>query len=133
MAFYDYHVHSCFSEDSESAMIDMVQEAIKIGLTEICFCDHVDFGYTDPDFTFVCDVKSQQQEIIECQKLFQPQIEIKKGLEIGLQPHVLNQYETFLSHYELDFVLASMHTCQKKDIHTRVYFVGKTAAEAYCD
>ncbi len=133
MAFYDYHVHSCFSEDSNAPMVDMVQAGIEKGLAEMCFCDHVDFGYTDPGFAFLCDVEKQQEEIAFCQQKYDGQITIKKGLEIGLQPHVLQQYEDFLPQYEFDFILASMHTCQQKDIHTGAYFAGKTAKDAYCD
>ncbi len=40
----DYHVHSEFSDDSEYPMKQVVEDAIALGLDEICFTDHVDYG-----------------------------------------------------------------------------------------
>lgn len=40
----DYHVHTEFSDDSDYAMEQVVKDAIAMGLNEICFTDHVDYG-----------------------------------------------------------------------------------------
>ena len=40
----DYHVHTKFSDDSVYPMEDVVKDAIELGLDEICFTDHVDYG-----------------------------------------------------------------------------------------
>ena len=40
----DYHVHTEFSDDSDYLMEQVVQDAIAMGLDEICFTDHVDYG-----------------------------------------------------------------------------------------
>ena len=40
----DYHIHTCYSDDSEYPMEDVVKDAISLGLDEICFTDHVDYG-----------------------------------------------------------------------------------------
>ena len=40
----DYHVHSEFSDDSDYEMEEVVKDAIDLGLDEICFTDHVDYG-----------------------------------------------------------------------------------------
>ena len=42
--FADYHVHTCYSDDSEYLMEDVVRDAISLGMNEICFTDHVDYG-----------------------------------------------------------------------------------------
>ena len=42
--FVDYHVHTEFSDDSIYDMEDVVKDAIKMGINEICFTDHVDYG-----------------------------------------------------------------------------------------
>ena len=41
--FYDYHMHSNFSNDSKADMEDMIKRSIDLGLKEICFTDHVDY------------------------------------------------------------------------------------------
>ena len=40
----DYHVHTEFSDDSEYQMEQVVRDSIVMGLDEICFTDHVDYG-----------------------------------------------------------------------------------------
>ena len=40
----DYHVHTEFSDDSDYDMEKVVEDAIMLGLDEICFTDHVDYG-----------------------------------------------------------------------------------------
>lgn len=40
----DYHVHSAFSNDSSYPMDDVCRDACRLGLDEICFTDHVDYG-----------------------------------------------------------------------------------------
>ncbi|MBR4483643.1 MAG: PHP domain-containing protein, partial [Erysipelotrichaceae bacterium] len=40
----DYHVHTHFSDDSVYPMEEVVKDAIAMGLDEICFTDHVDYG-----------------------------------------------------------------------------------------
>ena len=42
--FADYHVHSEFSDDSNTKMENQIEQAIKLGIEEICFTDHVDYG-----------------------------------------------------------------------------------------
>ncbi len=40
--YADYHLHSEFSDDSKELMERQVEKAIKLGLDEMCFTDHVD-------------------------------------------------------------------------------------------
>ena len=42
--FVDYHVHTEFSDDSVYPMEEVVRDAIQMGMDEICFTDHVDYG-----------------------------------------------------------------------------------------
>lgn len=40
----DYHVHTAFSDDSDYPMEQVVRDAIALGLEELCFTEHVDYG-----------------------------------------------------------------------------------------
>ena len=40
----DYHVHTAFSDDSDYPMEQVVRDAIALGLEELCFTDHMDYG-----------------------------------------------------------------------------------------
>ena len=52
----DYHVHTEFSNDSIYPMEEVVKDAILLGIKDICFTDHVDYGpyrdfFMNPDGT----------------------------------------------------------------------------------
>ena len=42
--YYDYHMHSSFSEDSITPMEDMIKKSIELGIKEICFTEHIDYN-----------------------------------------------------------------------------------------
>ncbi|MCC8098068.1 MAG: PHP domain-containing protein, partial [Eubacterium sp.] len=42
--FADYHVHTYYSDDSVYPMEDVIKDAVKLGMDEICITDHVDYG-----------------------------------------------------------------------------------------
>ena len=43
----DYHMHTHFSGDSEASPREHIEQAIRMGLDEICFTDHRDFDYPE--------------------------------------------------------------------------------------
>ncbi|MFD1606717.1 histidinol-phosphatase HisJ family protein [Oceanobacillus luteolus] len=128
---FDYHMHSNFSADCETPMEKTVERAIELGLKEICFTDHIDYDYPDKDWIFEFDLKEYDKKIKEVQERYRNQIRIKKGVEIGLQPHILQRYEDMMEQEQFDFVICSLHATEKKDLHFGEFFEGKTVDEAY--
>ncbi len=47
----DYHIHTRHSNDSSYPMQDMIEQAICLGLDEICITEHAD--YLRNDFTYI--------------------------------------------------------------------------------
>lgn len=127
---YDYHTHSHFSNDCNSKLEDMVQAAIRKGLRQIAITDHIDLDYLGTDMTFEFDIQAQQDYIENLQKTLGSVIEIKKGIEMGIQPHVLKDCSQLVKRYRPDFVLASMHMAERKDLYNGDFTAGKTALEA---
>ena len=41
----DYHLHTSFSGDSTTPMEAMIQRGIELGLTSMCFTEHMDMDY----------------------------------------------------------------------------------------
>src|SRR5699024_4260357 len=128
---FDYHMHSDFSADCDTPMEKTIEKAIEIGLKEICFTEHIDYDYPDRDWIFEFDLKKYDKKIKEMQEKYRDQLVIKKGIEVGVQPHVLNQYEKLMEEEVFDFVICSMHATEKKDLHSGEFFEGKTVDEAY--
>lgn len=128
---FDYHIHSSFSGDCEVPMEKMVLGAIKKGLSEICFTEHIDYDYPDETIVFDFDKVDYANTIKALQMKYEGKITIKKGVEIGVQPHLLTHYEELMANNSFDFVICSMHTVEKKGLHYGDLFVGRSLEEAY--
>lgn len=129
--YLDYHMHSDFSADCETPMEETIQAAINKGLTEICFTEHVDEDYPDSSIVFELDVPRYSAAIKNMQAKYKEQITIKKGIEIGVQPHLLDRCEKLINGDTFDFVICSMHTTDRKDLHGGNLFADRTVSEAY--
>ncbi|RDW17113.1 histidinol-phosphatase [Oceanobacillus arenosus] len=128
---FDYHIHSDFSADCDTKMETTIEKAIQIGLEEICFTEHIDYDYPDKDWIFEFDLAAYGQKVKRMQDRYAGRIRIKKGVEIGLQPHLLNRYEALMKLESFDFVICSMHATEGKDLHSGEFFQGKTVEDAY--
>lgn len=128
---FDYHIHSNFSADCETPMEDTIKQAIAKGYTDICFTEHIDYDYPDPTIEFELDISRYSEKIQEMNIVYGDAIQIHKGVEIGLQPHLLSRYEQLMNEETFDFVLCSIHTVQKQGLHARDLFKGRTVEEAF--
>ena len=128
---FDYHVHSNFSADCETPMENTIKQAIANGYTDICFTEHIDYDYPDPTIEFELDIKRYSEKVHEMNAIYGDVIHIHKGVEIGLQPHLLSRYEKLMQEEAFDFVLCSIHTVQKQGLHSRDLFKGRTVEEAF--
>lgn len=128
---FDFHMHSDFSEDCSTPMEATIESAIEKGFKKICFTEHVDYDYPDPDFTFDLDTEKYEEKIRQMRKKYADQITIKKGIEIGIQPHLFERYEKLLTENTFDFIICSMHASDRKDLHNGEFFEGRTPVEAH--
>lgn len=128
---FDYHMHSDFSADCETPMEETIQAAIKKGFKEICFTEHVDYDYPDDSIDFSLDVLAYDEKIKALQAKYADQITVKKGVEIGVQPHVLEESAQLVKENEFDFIICSLHAADGKDLHYGTFYEGRTTEEAY--
>ncbi|WP_192988325.1 histidinol-phosphatase HisJ family protein [Carnobacterium mobile] len=143
MVYADYHVHSDYSDDSWYLMEEIVKDAIQLGLEEICFTDHVDYGVKPdwrPEEEFQAgknkEVKNVHYDLYfsELDKLsekYEKNITIKKGLEFGMQVHTIPQFEKLYQSYDFDFILLSVHQIENKEFWTGEFQKGHTHQESY--
>lgn len=128
--FYDYHMHSSFSNDSQTDMENMIKKSIDLGIKEICFTDHVDYDL-DTDFDWGIDYNKYFDKINFFQDKYKNQITIKKGVELGLQKQIINKCSEDANKYPFDFIICSIHAINKSDLYFGEFFKGKTQHEAY--
>lgn len=128
---YDFHVHSDFSKDCEIPMEEFAKEAFNRKLSGICFTDHVDYDYTDPTISFNFDPGERLPILESLQAQYGEKLRIMNGIEIGIQPHVLDRCKTLVDAWDFDFVIASVHTADRSDLYNGDFFAGKTPKAAY--
>lgn len=143
--FCDYHVHTQFSDDSEYLMEDVIKDAIEMGMNEICFTDHVDYGIkVDQENLSEEEIKELSighefaplnvnypmyfKEIKRLKKKY-PEIIIKQGMEFGIQVHTIPLYEKLFHRYDFDFIILSVHQVEDKEFWTQDFQRGRTQDE----
>lgn len=139
--FADYHIHTEFSDDSIYPMEDVIKDAIRMGMDEICFTDHVDYGikidwdsgqeilYRDGEPMANVDYPVYVERIAMMKEKYQDQIAIKMGLEFGMQTHTISQFETLYNRYPFDFIILSVHQVEDKEFWTQDFQRGRTQKE----
>ncbi len=146
--FADYHVHTEYSDDSLYPMEEVVKDAFRLGLDEICFTDHVDYGIKpdwdgpepivwrrggsgEPDKIPLANVDypRYEAEIRKLQEKYRGQITLRMGLEFGMQVHTIPLYEKLFARYPFDFILLSVHQVEDKEFWNQDFQRGRTREE----
>lgn len=149
----DYHVHCEFSDDSRELMENQIERAISLGMDEICFTDHVDYGvkrdWDDPrgieyrtgdQFSAadglmdpIANVNYPEyfEKLHQMQARYAGRIRIKAGLEFGIQTITIADFEKLYAKYrkDLDFVLLSMHQVDNLEFWTGDFTSGRSQKE----
>ncbi len=129
MRLIDYHMHTKFSGDSEAIPEEHIKQAIAMNLDEICFTDHRDFDY--PIDKFELDTDQYFKELKELQEKYKDQINIKIGVEVGLDTDHVDEINDFINNNPFDFVIGSIHVIHHTEFYYGEYFKGKTKEEAH--
>ena len=124
---WDTHMHCYFSGDSEATPRSMVESAIKKGLAGICFTDHQDIDYREQPGLFDLDFPNYRNEILSLQEEYKNRIEICWGVELGLQPHVVEENLAIAHTYPFDFIInfsiaSFLSISSESNLITQLYF-----------
>lgn len=105
-------------------MYNICKTSIDKGLEGICFTDHVDIDY--PGNIEVIDYEKYSSDIDDVILKFKNKIEIYKGIELGMQPHLSKENSLFSSKPDIDFVLGSIHVVDKKELYKSDFLKGRS-------
>lgn len=137
MRLVDLHVHSTCSADGISSITDHARRAIVMGLTELAFCEHVDFDRRDPDYGFF-DVVRYDRELAAARAQVSG-IRLHQGVEVTYQSGLDHEIRTWLARHPWDYVVVSVHMIDYADgwamisepRTARAYFASHTQQQAY--
>ena len=127
----DCHLHTEFSADSEAPVREMIEEAIKKGLDAICFTDHDDYGFEAEGIGALKNPAEYIHTLQELREEYRDKIEIRIGVEIGMQPHLGVHFKELVRDNPFDFVIGSTHIVDGKDPYFGEMFDEMSDEEVY--
>ena len=132
---WDCHMHSSFSADSDTPMESMIQRAIELGLQGITFTEHLDPDYPEtPDsLDFSLDIPSYQKKLAELSDIYKDKIQVRFGIELGLQIHLGEYFDSLLAQIPFDFAIGSSHLVHGYDPYYPEFFEGRKEFLCYME
>ena len=124
----DSHVHTILSHDGKSSILDYINN--NNGINEITFTEHYDIYDGINSNLKTIDLDNYYKEYLKYKD--NKKVKINFGIEVGLQPDLVNEINTMLDSYPFDFVIGSSHiTCKKDMAMDKSFFEGLTRFDAY--
>ena len=132
MIHSDFHLHTSFSGDSQTPMKNMIEQGIALGLKTMCFTEHMDLDY-DPQCpeNFELDTDSYLKSYLHYKDEYKHKIDLRFGVELGLQPHLAETHKKYLSSFPFDFVIGSSHLIHGIDPYYPDFYEGREEEAAY--
>ncbi len=114
MQLPDYHIHTARCGHAAGRMEEYVERALKLGLPEIGFADHVPMYWLDQrdrDPTLAMPPEQLPEYVAEVERLraAYPGITIRLGLEADYIPGYEEKLQPLLEGYPFDYVIGSVH------------------------
>ncbi len=131
----DFHMHTHFSGDSDATVRSMLDAALERGMEAVCITDHMDEDYPEDSETgvnpFLFDLDQYFQDLRRVKKEYADRLDLRIGVELGLQPHLGDRYRRMTEKYPFDFVIGSLHLIHGMDPYDGVIFEGRSDREVY--
>ncbi len=140
----DYHIHTEHSIDAEGSISEYCEQAVRLGLREICITNHCELDplRNDSFIRFNNQRKPITREnlLILRDEVFREKtffrdsgLEVKFGLEIGYYDGIEPGLQELIDDLSLDFLLGSIHCldhiCIDSSRECSRYFTNHTASE----
>lgn len=124
MYLADYHMHSRISPDAKCPMAEMAEAALRAGMDEVCFTDHMEpVAWNGRDPIQFYDWDALSREFAAAQAAAGDRIKLRLGIELG--EAVLNlprTAELMKGAPELDFIIGSTHILSERFDLVDLYF-----------
>lgn len=130
----DYHVHSCFSFDSEEKPENIINQAISLGMKQICFTDHQDFNWPVSGESPIINIEDYLSKLSALREKYSSKIQILTGIELGLMEGNEGLCNELATNNSFDYVIGSCHIVDQMDPYYSEFWKDKpdrTAFETY--
>lgn len=137
MHLVDYHVHTRRCGHAQGEDRRYVEAAIKKGLKEIGFSDHIPIYYQADQGKKISNrgmpraaLDDYVDSIMDLKAAY-PEIAVKLGLEIDVAPGWEEQFVEMIASYPWDYLTGAVHFISKWDYHYISYDTDHSVAEIY--
>ena len=116
----DYHIHTEHSIDASGTVSQYCDQAVKIGLKEICFTNHCELdperndsfirfnGKREP-FSRAGLLKLQSEIFDACERYRRDGLTVKFGIEVGYYMGIERKLKEIIQDIDLDFMIGAIH------------------------
>lgn len=129
--FSDYHVHSGFSFDSDETLDNIITKAISLGMKQVAITDHQDFNWPVPGESPSIPVADYFSAIDSAREKYAGQIQILKGIELGLMKGTKTQCQNLIASNAFDFVIGSCHIVDDMDPYYSEFWKDRNDRDAF--
>ncbi|MCB2181450.1 MAG: histidinol-phosphatase [Desulfobulbaceae bacterium] len=118
----DGHVHSRLCKHATGEMEDYVVAAMNKKLRRIIFLEHFETGisYFERTWLSADDFSYYHNEAARLRAKYQDEIEVKAGVEVGLNPERIDETREFLKQYQWHRVALSFHYLKTTEDHVNM-------------
>lgn len=107
MITYDTHLHTTYSHDGSSSLIDTCESAISKGLNVICPTEHIFFDPRDVGYGYF-DLEAYIQGIEVCKTKYKGRVTVLSGVEFS-EPHLYPHRFKEIQNAPIDMIVGAMH------------------------
>jgi len=126
---YDMHIHTKYSCDSTAELEAYCAEAIKKGVSAICFTDHVDYNVKDCGYGYY-NAKEFLREFSHVKEKYRGSLTLLCGVEFA-EPHLYQDKLAELSALPYDYILGTLHFWYKDMFPSSMIEAGIPAETCY--
>ncbi len=127
----DYHIHSSFS-DGKAAPEEYVEAAIKAGLDEIGFSEHVTLTAEKQRWSMDTERLPEYVGYIDSLKKKYSSIVVRTGIELDFFPNRENELQQICNEFSFDYVIGSVHYLGEQTVDLGPeFYIGKDISTIY--
>ena len=106
----DYHIHTLLCNHAEGSMESYIRSAINLGMSEICFLDHLTLQKFEKGLSMAPGEISYYFQAIQLLKQkYKTAINVKTGLEIDFNPAYTDLFQEIVGTYAFDVIASGLH------------------------
>jgi len=105
----DYHIHTKLCNHAVGEMEDYVRQAVKVGLGEMGFSDHMPVMPESHLCMSFTELPVYVERVLELRERYRDEITIRLGCEMDIVAERMDDIRRILQTYPFDYVIGSIH------------------------